>query len=113
MEYALIILTLLAALAITFTPLLRRRRIWFVGDVESEFAHIVRQREDSLRALKDLEEERLSRKLSQDDFDRLRPMYLERAKDLTLKLDAAQEKLAQARKRIEQQLADGIPTHRD
>ena len=44
---------------------------------------------------------------SRNDYDRLRPQYLETAKELTLKLDATAEKRAQARKRIEEQLAEG------
>jgi hypothetical protein len=109
MDYALVILVTLIALAVTFSPLLRRRRIWFVGDVESDYADTLRKREEALRALKDLEEDLLSRKLSREDYERLRPRYLDLAKELTVKLDDAAQRRALARKRIEEQLAEGIP----
>ncbi|MCC6572988.1 MAG: hypothetical protein IT462_04270 [Planctomycetes bacterium] len=105
MDIAIIIGLVIVAVAICATPFLRKRRIWFVGDVESELAIVTRQREEALRALKDLEEERLARKLSEADFTKLRPEYLARAKELTVKLDAVQAKLADARRRLEADLA--------
>ncbi|KAA0212752.1 hypothetical protein EDM80_09035 [bacterium] len=105
MDVALVVLMVLVAAAITFSPLLRRRRVWFVGDFESDFTLVVRQREEALRALKDLEEDLHARKLTQADYDRLRPMHLDRAKELTLKLDAINAKMEEARRRVEQQLA--------
>jgi hypothetical protein len=106
MDYAIIILAVAAALAIAFWPLLRKRRIWFVGDVESDLTVVTREREEALRALKDLEEDLLSRKLSRADYDRLRPQYLEHAKELTQKYDATREKLEAARKRVLAQAAE-------
>lgn len=103
MDYLIIILAVAISLAVTFWPLLRRKRIWFVGDVESDLTAVTREREEALRALKDLEEDLLSRKLSRADYDRLRPQYLERAKELTVKLDQTREKLEAARKRVLQQ----------
>ena len=106
MDYLIIILVMLAALALTFWPLMRKKRVWFVGDVESDLTEVTREREEALRALKDLEEDLLSRKLSRADYDRLRPQYLERAKELTLKYDETREKLEVARKRVLAQAAD-------
>ncbi len=105
MDYVIVGGLAVLALAIIASPLLRRRRIWFVGDVESELAIVTRQREEALRALRDLEDERLARKLTEADFNRLRPQYLERAKELTVKLDAVQAKLADARRRLDADLA--------
>ncbi len=105
MDYVIVAALALGALAIIATPLFRRKRIWFVGDVESELAIVTRQREEALRGLKDLEDERLARKLTEADYVRLRPQYLERAKELTLKLDAVQARLADARKKLEADLA--------
>lgn len=105
MDIVIVGVLAIAALGIVATPLFRRRRIWFVGDIESEFAIVTRQREEALRALKDLEEERLARKLTEADFVRLRPQYLERAKELTVKLDAVQARLADARRKLEADLA--------
>lgn len=105
MDYLIIILVVLAALAITLWPLRRKRRIWFVGDVESDLTEVTRDREEALRALKDLEEDLLSRKLSRADYDRLRPQYLDRAKELTQKYDETREKLEAARKRVLEQAA--------
>lgn len=106
MDYLIIIGVVLAALALTFWPLRRKKRVWFVGDVESDLTEVTREREEALRALKDLEEDLLSHKLSRADYDRLRPQYLERAKELTVKFDATREKLEAARRRILQQASD-------
>lgn len=106
MDYLIIILAVAVSLAITFWPLRRRKRVWFVGDVESDLTVVIREREEALRALKDLEEDLLARKLSRADYDRLRPQYLERAKELTLKYDETREKLEAARKRVLAQAAD-------
>lgn len=105
MDTLLILLALAASLALVFSPLLRKRRIWFVGDVENELVVLTRRREEALRALKDIEEERLSGKLSEDDFAELRPEYLEQAMQITRDLDARRERAAAARKRIEEELA--------
>lgn len=94
-----------AVVLITFTPMARRKRLWFVGDVESEYAIISRRREESLRALKDLEDDKLAGKLPVDEYDRLRPAYLQTAKELTTQLDTITERRNAARKRIEQDLA--------
>lgn len=93
-----------AVALITLCPLARRKRIWFVGDVESEYSIISRRREESLRALKDLEEDKLAGKLPVDEFNRLRPAYLQTAKELTAQLDRIQERRAVARQRIETDL---------
>jgi hypothetical protein len=89
---------------IVMWPLARRKRIWFVGDVEGEFKIVSRRREEALRALKDLEEDKLAGKLPPDEYNRLRPKYLETAKELTAQLDKIQERRAVARRRIEQDL---------
>ena len=94
-----------AIILITFTPMARRKRLWFVGDVESEYSIISRRREEALRALKDLEDDKLAGKLPVDEYDRLRPGYLQTAKELTTKLDKITERRGAARKRIEQDLA--------
>jgi hypothetical protein len=94
----------LVVVLITFTPLARRKRLWFVGDVESEFSIVSRRREEALRALKDLEDDKLAGKLPADEFDRLRPGYLQTAKELTTRLDALQQARAAAQRRIEQDL---------
>jgi hypothetical protein len=90
---------------LTFSPLARRKRLWFVGDVESEYSIISRRREEALRALKDLEDDKLAGKLPADDFERLRPAYLQSARELTTQLDKIQEKRAAARRRIDEDLA--------
>ena len=90
---------------ITLSPFARAKRLWFVGDVESEYSIISRRREEALRALKDLEDDKLAGKLPADDFERLRPAYLQTARELTAKLDVIQEKRAAARRRIEEDLA--------
>ena len=84
---------------------MRRKRLWFVGDVESEYSIVARRREEALRALKDIEEDKLAGKLPASEYERIRPAYLEAAKDLTAKLDKIQEKRAAARKRIDADLA--------
>jgi hypothetical protein len=94
-----------AAVLVTFSPLARRKRLWFVGDAESEYAIVSRRREEALRALKDIEEDRLAGKLPQAEFERVRPSYLQTAKDLTVQLDRINERRAAARKRIEDDLA--------
>ena len=90
---------------LTFSPLARRKRLWFVGDVESEFSIIARRREEALRGLKDLEDDKLAGKLPPADYDRLRPAYLQTAKELTAQLDKIQERRAIARRRIDEDLA--------
>ena len=90
---------------LTFSTLARRKRLWFVGDVESEFSIVARRREEALRALKDLEDDKLSGKLPQDDYDRLRPAYLQTAKELTAQLDKINERRVAARRRIDEDLA--------
>ena len=95
----------LVATIITFSPFARRKRLWFVGDVEGEFSIVSRRREEALRALKDLEEDKLAGKLPQSEYERMRPAHLQAAKELTAQLDKIQERRAVARKRIEQDLA--------
>jgi len=95
----------LALCLITLSPLLRRKRIWFVGDVENEHRSVTRRREEALRALKDLEDDHLAGKLERSEYDRLRPSYLAAAKDLTSKLDEITARRQEARRRIEQDLA--------
>ncbi|MCA8934913.1 MAG: hypothetical protein KDB68_01790 [Planctomycetes bacterium] len=94
-----------ALVVITFSPMVRRKRLWFVGDVESEYSIVARRREEALRALKDIEEDKLAGKLPASEYERIRPAYLEAAKDLTAKLDKIQERRAAARKRIDADLA--------
>jgi len=91
---------------ITLSPLARKRRIWFVGDVESEYAIVSRRREEALRALKDLEDDRGAGKISASEVERQRPVLLQQAKDVTAQLDAITQKRAAARKKIEQALED-------
>jgi hypothetical protein len=71
----------LAAVAavISLSPLVRKKRAWFVGEVESEMSIIARRREESLRALKDLEEDRQVGKISQVQFESQRPVLLQAA----------------------------------
>ncbi|MCF6228338.1 MAG: hypothetical protein L3J82_06705 [Planctomycetes bacterium] len=90
---------------IALWPFARSKRIWFVGDVESEYTIIARRREESLRALKDLEEELLAGKLSRDEYDKRKPAFLKTAKELTVKLDTAREKRKVARDKIERELS--------
>jgi hypothetical protein len=89
---------------LTFSPLARRKRLWFVGDVETEYSMISRRREEALRQLKDLEDDRLSGKLPQSDYELQRPSYLQAAKELTARLDEIQQRRAIARARIEADL---------
>jgi hypothetical protein len=104
MDWILILGVTLLAVLVTLTPLLRRRRLWFVGDIESELVVLTRQREEALRALKDLDDERLARKLSEADYERLKPEALARAKELTRAQDEAQRKLAAARAQVQADL---------
>jgi hypothetical protein len=97
----------LVVLLITLWPLTRRRRLWFVGDVESEHAILTRRREEALRSLKDLEDDHLAGKLSREEFAARRPELLEAAKTLTAELQRLQERRAAARRRIESELASG------
>ncbi len=90
---------------VTLWPFSRAKRIWFVGDVESEHTIIARRREESLRALKDLEEELLAGKLSRDEYEKRKPAFLKSAKELTVKLDKAREKRKIARDKIETELS--------
>jgi len=94
------------AMALILSPFAREKRIWFVGDVATEVSIIAKRREESLRALKDLEDERNRGKLSEEDFRALRPRYLETAKELTRQLDLANEYLAAARRRLDKELAE-------
>ena len=94
-----------ALVLLTFSTLARRKRLWFVGDVESEYNIVARRREEALRALKDLEDDKLSGKLPQDEFDRIRPGYLQTAKELTTQLDKINERRVAARRRIDDDLA--------
>ncbi|MHC4839930.1 MAG: hypothetical protein ACYTDT_03075 [Planctomycetota bacterium] len=91
--------------ALTLWPFRREKRIWFVGDVESEHSIIARRREEALRALKDLEEEFLAGKLTREDYDKRRPDFLQTAKELTLKLDKVREQRKQTRDKIERELS--------
>ncbi|MDC1142763.1 hypothetical protein OAU50_06700 [Planctomycetota bacterium] len=91
--------------ALTLWPFRRAKRIWFVGDVESEYSIISRRREESLRALKDLEEEFMAGKIGREDYDKRRPAFLQTAKELTLKLDTAREQRKLAREKIERELS--------
>lgn len=95
------------ALLISLSPLARARRLWFVGDVESEFAMVSRRREEALRSLRDLEDDRLAGKISAAEFERQRPGLLQAAKDVTTDLDRISHKRAAARKRIEDHIAAG------
>ena len=92
------------AVFVTGSSLVRDRRIWFVGDTETAISMLMRRREEALRAMKDLEDDRNCGKLSAEDLAKLRPRYLKAAKELTRELDAAREKQAEARKRVDRQL---------
>ncbi|MBX3460314.1 MAG: hypothetical protein KF696_10205 [Planctomycetes bacterium] len=96
-------LVMLLAL-VTLSPLARPKRLWFVGDVESEHRIVARRRQEALRALKDLDEDRMAGKLTRDEVDRLRPGMLQAAKELTAQLDVLTEKQAAARRKIESEL---------
>ncbi|MBK9976154.1 MAG: hypothetical protein IPP14_15385 [Planctomycetes bacterium] len=93
------------ALLIALSPLARARRLWFVGDVESEYAIVSRRREEALRSLRDLEDDHLAGKISGAEFARQRPGLLQAAKEVTTDLDRIAQKRAAARKRIEEHLA--------
>lgn len=95
-----------AVSVLALSPLARPRRIWFVGDVESEYAIVSRRREEALRALKDLEDDRLAGKVSAADSERQRPALLAHAKEVTAQLDAVTAKRAAARARIEAALGE-------
>lgn len=92
-------------LFILASPLARDRRVWFVGDVEGELAIVSRRREEALRALKDLEDDRHAGKITQELFEEQRPLLLEAAKQATREMDDVQQKRTAARKRIEESLA--------
>jgi hypothetical protein len=94
------------AAAIALSPLTRKKRAWFVGEVESEMSIVARRREEALRVLKDLEEDRHVGKISQVQFERQRPILLQVAKLATGEYDRVLQKRTEARKRIEEILAD-------
>jgi hypothetical protein len=94
-----------AIAVVMFSPLARKKRLWFVGDVESEYSIVARRREEALRALKDLEDDKLAGKLPIEQYDAMRPAYLQTAKELTAQLDKINERRASARKRIDDDLA--------
>ncbi|MCA8913660.1 MAG: hypothetical protein KDB82_18395 [Planctomycetes bacterium] len=94
-----------AIVLVMFSPLARRKRLWFVGDVESEYSIVARRREEALRALKDLEEDKLAGKLPVEQYEKMRPGYLQSAKELTAQLDKINERRSAARKRIDDDLA--------
>jgi hypothetical protein len=96
------------AAVITFSPFARRKRLWFVGDVEGEYSIVARRREEALRALKDLEDDKLAGKLPQAEYERMRPGHLQAAKELTAQLDKINERRTLARKRIEKDLAEDL-----
>ncbi|MBX3474261.1 MAG: hypothetical protein KF754_07750 [Planctomycetes bacterium] len=91
-------------LLLTLSPFARRRRIWFVGEVESEYAIVSRRREESLRAMKDLEEDRLAGKVSAREFELQRPQLLQAAKEATAALDIITARRQEARRKIEASL---------
>lgn len=95
-----------AALAISLSPLGRAKRIWFVGDVETEYAIVSRRREEALRALKDLDDDRMAGKVSAAEVELQRPGMLQLAKETTAQLDRISEKRNAARKKIEQSLGE-------
>jgi hypothetical protein len=99
-----------ALVVITLSPFARPKRLWFVGDVESEFRIVSRRREEALRALKDLEDDLLAGKASREESEQMRPALLQTAKDLTAQLDALQQRRAEARKKIEAELARAAGT---
>ncbi len=90
---------------ITLSPFARAKRLWFVGDVESEFRIVSRRRAEALRAMKDLDDDKLAGKVTQDEVASLRPALLQAAKDLTTQLDRLQTRRAAIRKKIEGELA--------
>ena len=96
---------LFAMLLLTLWPLARRKRLWFVGDVESEYAIVSRRREEALRALKDLEDDRLAGRVDEASFNKHRAEALDAAKRLTVQLDQLTQRRAAARKKIDAELA--------
>lgn len=91
-------------LLLALSPMAREKRIWFVGDVESEFRIVSRRREEALRALKDIEDDRLAGKTTEDEYQSMRPSLLQAARDLTKQLDTLAVRRTEARKRIEAEL---------
>lgn len=96
---------LFGMLLLTLWPLARRKRLWFVGDVESEYAIVSRRREEALRALKDLEDDRLAGRVDEASFTKHRAEALDAAKRLTVQLDQLTQRRAAARKKIDAELA--------
>lgn len=94
----------LALALLTLSPLARPRRLWFAGDIESEHRIVSRRRQEALRALKDVNDDRLAGKLTDAEADKLRPGLLQAAKDLTAQLDVLTERQAAARRKIENEL---------
>lgn len=96
---------LFGMLLLALSPLARGKRLWFVGDVESEYAIVSRRREEALRALKDLEDDRLAGRVDEASFTKHRAEALEVAKRLTVQLDQLTQRRAAARKKIDAELA--------
>ncbi|MCC7508161.1 MAG: hypothetical protein IT464_02150 [Planctomycetes bacterium] len=94
-----------AVALITLSPFARAKRLWFVGDVESEFRIVSRRRAEALRAMKDLDDDKLAGKVTAAEAASLRPALLQAAKDLTTQLDRLQARRAEIRKKIEGELA--------
>ncbi|MBK8206430.1 MAG: hypothetical protein IPK87_06475 [Planctomycetes bacterium] len=90
---------------ITLSPFARAKRLWFVGDVESEYRIVSRRRAEALRAMKDLADDKLAGKVTAAEAASLRPAMLQAAKDLTTQLDRLQARRAEIRKKIEGELA--------
>lgn len=93
-------------LLLVLSPLARRKRIWFVGDVETEYAIVSRRREEALRALKDLDEDRQAGKIPASEAEQQRAALLQTAKEVTSQLDAILQKRNAARQKIEAALGD-------
>lgn len=89
----------------TVSPLVRKQRIWFVGEVENEHSVLFRRRQEALRMLKDLEDDRAAGKVSDSEFDAQRPEMMDDLRDLTRRLDELATKRKNARSKLDRELS--------
>lgn len=95
--------------AVTLSPLARKRRLWFVGDIESEYALALRRREEAMRALKDLDEDHEAGRIPVAEHARQRPALLQQARELTTLLEKSQQRRNEVRARLERELGEEKP----
>lgn len=90
------------------SPLIRGRRMWFVGDAKSELETLMEERQMTLRTLKDLEAEHATGKLAEDVYERLREEAMRSAEAQTEAMELLRSKRSSAKQKVEAELAELI-----